>query len=128
VHLLASSDVLPRAHHNCTLLTPDRSFLAVTDAYIKRAGLAGEIQSLEHHLDSTAQDRDMLRRAVLGRYDVHVIEARPARLRSDPRGLLQDFEVTYIERSARSIQPRVLLRCRPECPLRHESDVGGVSP
>jgi hypothetical protein len=128
VHLLAGSDSLPPAHHNCTLLTLDGEFLAVPDAYIKSAGVAGEIQSLEHHLDSGAQESDMLRRARMGRCDVLTIEARPTRLRTDGAGLLADFEVTCAERIARNVKPRVLLRCRPECPLRHESDVGGITP
>jgi hypothetical protein len=128
VALLSSSRSLPPVHYNCTLLTPEGDFLAVPDAYIKRAGVAGEIQSLEHHLDSAAQESDMARRATLGRYDVHTIEARPSRVRTDGAGLLADFEVTCAERSARGVRARVLLRCRPECPHRYESDVGGVTP
>jgi hypothetical protein len=128
VHLFASSKKLPPAHHNCTLLTLDGEFLAVTDAYVKAAGVAAEIQSLDHHLRSDAQEDDMARRATLSRYDVMTIEARPKRLRADGAGFLADVEASCAERIARCVQPRVLLRCRPECPLRHESDVGPVTP
>jgi hypothetical protein len=128
IGLLSTSRSLPPVHYNCTLLTPEGNFLAVPDAYIKAAGVAGEIQSLEHHLNSAAQEDDMARRARLGRYDVHTIEARPKRVRTGGAGLLADFEVTCAERIARGVRARVLLRCRPECPNRHESDVGVVTP
>ena len=64
----------------------------------------------------------------MGRYDVLAIEARPRRIELDGPGLLRDFELAYLERVERGIQPRVLLRCRAECPLRDESDVGPVTP
>lgn len=128
VRLLASSAVLPPAHHNCTLLTPDREFLAVPDGYIKAVGLAGEIQSLKHHLDGLSQEHDMARRARMIRFDVAAIEARPNRIHKDGRGLLADHEAAYLERLARGVRPRVLLKCRPECPLRYESDVGPDTP
>jgi len=128
VSLLANSQILPRAHHNCTLLTPEGEFLAIPDGYVKAVGLAGEIQSLEHHLDGDKQEADMARRARMTRYDIAIIEARPKRIHRDPAGLLADHEVAYLERLSRGIRPRVLLKCRPECPLRDESDLGPGTP
>jgi hypothetical protein len=128
IKLMASSKILPPMHHNCTLLTPESEFLAVPDGYIKSAGLAGEIQSVEHHADTREQEADMERRAKVGRYVVHVIEARPTRIGRDPEGLLAHYEATYLERLAAGITPNVLLKCRPDCPLAHESDVGPETP
>jgi hypothetical protein len=128
IGLMGSSKVLPPMHHNCTLLVPDGSFLAVPDGYIKDVGLAGEIQSLEHHLASDEQEGDMGRRARMSRHNVMTIEARPKRLTRDPSGLLADFEATYLVRAEAGERPRVLLQCREECPLAHESDVGTETP
>ncbi len=128
IRLMASSSILPPMHHNCTLLTPEGDFLAITDGYIKCVGLVGEIQSVEHHVDTDAQDDDMVRRAGLARYDVLAIEARPRRVDKDGPRLVRDFELAYLERLQHGVQPRVLLRCRAECPLIHESDVGPLTP
>jgi hypothetical protein len=124
IKLMASSDVLPPMHHNCTIRTPAGEFLAVPDGYIKSVGLAGEIQSVEHHSDTDAQDADMDRRALTGRYGVHIVEARPARITKNPARLLEHFEQTYLQRLADGNTAHVLLQCRDGCPLAHESDLG----
>ena len=128
IGLCAGSAILPPAHHNCALLSLDGKLLAITDAYIKKAGIAGEVQSLEHHLDSAAQDADMARRSTLGGRDVITFEIRPRMLPVQGAKLLADMEASYVERVARGVEPTVLLRCRPECPQIAETDVSPKTP
>lgn len=121
IDLWASSDVLPPAHHNCTLLTPSRRFLMKPDGYVAEVGLAGQLQSLRYHQAVDAQARDMVQRENAGRYGVQVMEISPNEVAARGREHLAALEEAYVLRKAQGIRPSVILVCRPDCLLRTEA-------
>jgi hypothetical protein len=120
IELLASSDVLPPAHHNCTLLTPSGAFLLRPDAYLDDVGLAGQLQSLRYHLAVAAQANDMANRERVAPYGVQILEIAPAEVSSRGRDHLAAWEATYLLRKQQGARPSVLVQCRPGCPLRED--------
>jgi hypothetical protein len=127
VELFASSDILPQAHHNCALLSPDGEFLGRPDAYIEEAGLAGELQSLRYHLAPEAQTLDMAKREQRGRYGVQTFEIAPLELPTRGREHLAAIEDAYVLRTTQGFKPSVLVRCRPDCPLRERQLISSGS-
>jgi hypothetical protein len=118
IELLASSEVLPPAHHNCTLLTPSSAFLVRPDAYLDDVGLAGQLQSVRYHLAAAAQANDMANRERVAPYGVQILEIAPAEVMTRGQDHLAAWEATYLLRKQQGVRPNVLVKCRPGCPLR----------
>jgi hypothetical protein len=105
--LIGSSD-LEQPEFNVALYTEDGTLLGIVDAWWQRAGVAAEVDSLEHHFKNS-EDREatMERHNRIARRMVHLLHFTPRRITSDGGGVLNDLSIA-IEEGAR----------RPPLPIR----------
>lgn len=97
VALFQSSQILPMAHHNCTLEALDGKFLAITDGYIEDVGLASEVNSMEWHLNPDERNATDERQVRLGVHGVLVLPVAPSRLKERGADYLREVEAAYVK-------------------------------
>jgi hypothetical protein len=68
---------LPTPMYNARLYLPDGTFLAMPDAWWPRAGVAGEVDSLRHHILAKDHAETMARRNRMEAADVRVLQFLP---------------------------------------------------
>jgi len=68
---------LPAPMYNARLYLPDGTFLAMPDAWWPRAGVAGEVDSLRHHILAKDHAETMARRNRMEAADVRVLQFLP---------------------------------------------------
>ena len=69
---------LPEPMYNPRLYLPDGTFLAMPDAWWPRAGVAGEVDSLSHHILAEDHTETMARRNRMEAADIRVLQFLPA--------------------------------------------------
>lgn len=72
-----SRSPLPKPMYNPKLFLPDGTFLAIPDTWWPRAGVAGEVDSLEHHILTRDHQASMARRNRMEAADVRVLQFLP---------------------------------------------------
>lgn len=98
--VLARSAVLPQIWWNPRLRLPDGTTLT-PDGWIPESGIALEVDSREYHLNPEGWERTMRRHNVLAAFDALTLHLSPARLRSDPDGVLRLVEEAHAARRGR---------------------------
>lgn len=68
---------LPTPLYNARLYLPDGTFLAMTDAWWPRAGVAGEVDSLSHHILAQDHEDTTARRNRMEAADIRVLQFLP---------------------------------------------------
>lgn len=68
---------LPAPLYNARLYLPDGTFLAMTDAWWPRAGVAGEVDSLSHHILAQDHEDTTARRNRMEAADIRVLQFLP---------------------------------------------------
>jgi hypothetical protein len=72
---------LPAPMYNARLYLPDGTFLAIADAWWPRAGVAGEVDSLRHHVLTKDHAETMARRNRMEAADVRVLQFLPKEIK-----------------------------------------------
>jgi hypothetical protein len=98
--LLSRSAVLPPIRWNPRLRLPDGTTLS-PDGWIAESAVALEVDSREYHLGPESWERTMRRHNALAAADVLTLHLTPARLRADPRGVLDLVVTTHLARRGR---------------------------
>ncbi|MHC1559786.1 hypothetical protein ACR9E3_12580 [Actinomycetospora sp. C-140] len=87
---LAQPD-LPPARFNVAVIDPSGWQAGIVDVLVEGVGFVWEIDSVTHHFATPDQVEATLRRQrALRAVGLHVLSTRPAQLRDDPSGTLQD--------------------------------------
>lgn len=73
---------LPTPMYNARLYLPDGTFLAMPDAWWPRAGVAGEVDSLSHHILAKDHAETMARRNRMEAAGVRVLQFLPSDIKS----------------------------------------------
>jgi hypothetical protein len=112
--LVRASHRLPPALWNPILVTHDGTRLPSPDGYLAQAGLAIEVDSVEHHLGGEDLVRTLDRGNILSRYGILVLHFTPTEIRSSPRRVLRMIEATYRQRTENAVTVPVTATPRAE--------------
>jgi hypothetical protein len=112
--LLSRSALLPPIRWNPRLRFPDGMTLS-PDGWIAESAVALEVDSREYHLGPEGWERTMRRHNALAAADVLTLHLSPARLRSDPRGVVDLVERTHLARRARGRTCTLTVITTPFC-------------
>lgn len=74
---------LPAPLYNARLYLPDGTFLAMTDAWWPRAGVAGEVDSLSHHILAQDHEETTARRNRMEAADIRVLQFLPKDIKAN---------------------------------------------
>jgi hypothetical protein len=100
---------LPAMAFNKDLFTSAGEFIACPDGWIDEVGLAWEVDSLAHHLSPADHEATVLRRALLRRHGVVVVEHLPKTIRTNSALVMADLRSEYQVACARP-RPQVYLQ------------------
>jgi hypothetical protein len=92
---LVKRSSLPAPEWNVELRGPDGRLLGIADAYWRKVGLIWEIDSKEFHLTPDGYARTLAKHGRLTASGFVVVHTLPARLRTDPLGVLSDLQGAY---------------------------------
>jgi very-short-patch-repair endonuclease len=67
-------------------------FIAVADAWWREAGVVGEVDSRAWHLSPDHWEHTMQRHARMSAHGIVVLHFSPARIRTDPAGVVADIK------------------------------------
>jgi hypothetical protein len=120
--LIRSSD-LEQPEFNVALYAEDGTLLGIVDAWWQRAGVAAEVDSLEHHFKNS-EDREatMERHNRIARRMINLLHFTPLRITSDGTGVLTDLRIAIAEGRRR---PPLPIRGVPQRARTRESLGGG---
>ena len=88
--LIDGSD-LEKPEYNMELYTEEGTFLGVADAWWQRAGVAGEVDSLQYHIEPEDHKRTTMRRNHMQARGINVQTFLPASIKSDGDTILKDL-------------------------------------
>jgi len=74
---------LPTPMYNAQLYLPDGTFLAIADTWWPRAGVAGEVDSLRHHISTKDHIETMARHNRMEAEGINVLHFLPNDIKSD---------------------------------------------
>lgn len=98
--LLSRSAILPLILWNPRLRLPDGTMLS-PDGWIAESAIALEVDSREYHLGPDGWERTMRRHNLLAAADVLTLHLTPARLRTDPLGVIDLVVQAHLARRGR---------------------------
>jgi hypothetical protein len=107
--LIDGSD-LEKPEYNMELYAEDGTFLGVADAWWQRAGVAGEVDSLQYHIEPEDYKWTTMRRNHLQAHGINVQTFLPASLKSDGDAILRDLRDAIKDGSSK---PPVKIRAVP---------------
>lgn len=88
--LIDHSD-LEKPLYNARLYTPDGDFIAKPDAWWQRAGVAGEVDSREYHMEAADYRNTQMRHNRMESYGINVQHWLPSVITNDSRIVLSDL-------------------------------------
>ncbi len=88
---LIRSGPLPMPEFNARLTANDGSFIAVADAWWRRQGVVGEVDSRAWHLSPDDHERDLNRHDRMSRHGIIVLHFTPKRIRADRAGVTAEL-------------------------------------
>jgi hypothetical protein len=88
---LIRSGPLPMPEFNARLVAADGSFIAVADAWWRREGVVGEVDSRAWHLSPDDHERDLDRHDRMSRHGIIVLHFTPKRIRADRTGVIAEL-------------------------------------
>jgi len=91
-NLIDRSD-LEKPLYNARLYTPDGIFIAKPDAWWQRAGVAGEVDSREYHMEAADYRATVMRHNQMERYGINVQHWLPSVIANEPRMVLSDLRM-----------------------------------
>jgi len=91
-NLVDRSD-LDKPLYNARLYTPDGIFIAKPDAWWQRAGVAGEVDSREYHIEAADYRATVMRHNQMERYGINVQHWLPSVIANEPRTVLSDLRM-----------------------------------
>jgi hypothetical protein len=100
---------VPKPMFNARLLSGD-TFIADTDAWWQRAGVAAEVDSREWHLSPAEWERTMRRHAAMTAHGILVLHFTPTMIRDEPANVMKQVREALKTGSAR---PPLKLRALP---------------
>ena len=84
---------LEKPLYNARLYTQDGIFIAKPDAWWQRAGVAGEVDSREYHIEAADYRATLMRHNQMERYGVNVQHWLPSVITNEPRTVLSDLRM-----------------------------------
>jgi hypothetical protein len=88
--LIDRSD-LERPMYNAELYTLDGIFLGRPDAWFARAGVAGEVDSIEYHMRAKDYAETTMRHNRMEAADIHVLHWLPSTIKAEPHRIITDL-------------------------------------
>jgi hypothetical protein len=107
--LIDGSD-LEKPQYNMELYAEDGTFLGVADAWWQRAAVAGEVDSLQYHVEPEDYKRTTMRRNHMQAHGINVQTFLPASIKSDRDAILKDLRDAIRDGSSK---PPVKIRAVP---------------
>jgi hypothetical protein len=106
LRLVSKSD-LPEPQWNVPIRQPDGELLGIVDAWWDSVGMAWEIDSAEFHSSPTAYAATVSRGTKLTGAGLIVVHTLPARIRKEPRAVLNELRAAYAQACLRPRPPVV---------------------
>ena len=104
--LIDRSD-LEKPLYNARLYTPDGDFIAKPDAWWQRAGVAGEVDSREYHMEAADYRATQMRHNRMESYGINVQHWLPSVIATESRTVLADLRRAIAAGHARALLPIV---------------------
>ena len=104
--LIDHSD-LEKPLYNARLYTPDGDFIAKPDAWWQRAGVAGEVDSREYHMEAADYRATQIRHNRMESYGINVQHWLPSFIETESRTVLADLRRAIAAGHARPLLPIV---------------------
>lgn len=96
---------LPEASWNGRLHSSGGAYIATPDAWIDDVGFAWEIDSVAHHSAGDGFAQTLARNARYAAAGVVVLQTLPARIQTDPEGVIRELRAAYAAATARPRPP-----------------------
>jgi hypothetical protein len=109
-HLIDRSD-LEKPQYNVALYAEDGTFLGIADSWWQRAGVAGEVDSIQYHMGPEEYKRTTLRRNRMQAYGINVQSFLPASIKSDKNIIIRDLRGAI---SVGNSKPPLKIRAVPQ--------------
>ena len=106
--LIHRSD-LEKPLYNAWLYSPDGDFIAKPDAWWQRAGVAGEVDSREYHMEAAGYRATQMRHNRMEGYGINVQHWLPSVITNEPRTVLSDLRRAIAAGCARPPLPIVTM-------------------
>jgi hypothetical protein len=106
--LIDHSD-LEKPLYNARLYTPDGDFIAKPDAWWQRAGVAGEVDSREYHIEAADYRATQMRHNRMESYGINVQHWLPSIITGEPRTVVADLRRAIDAGYARPLLPVVTM-------------------
>jgi hypothetical protein len=106
--LIDQSD-LEKPLYNARLYTPDGDFIAKPDAWWQRAGVAGEVDSREYHMEAADYRATQMRHNRMESYGINVQHWLPRVISTESRTVLADLRRAIAAGHARPLLPIVTM-------------------
>ena len=106
--LIDHSD-LEKPLYNARLYTPDGDFIAKPDAWWQRAGVAGEVDSREYHMEAADYRATQMRHNRMESYGINVQHWLPSVIATESRTVLADLRRAIAAGHARPLLPIVTM-------------------
>jgi hypothetical protein len=106
--LIDHSD-LEKPLYNARLYTPDGDFIAKPDAWWQRAGVAGEVDSREYHMEAADYRATQMRHNRMESYGINVQHWLPSVIATESRTVLSDLRRAIAAGHARPLLPVVTM-------------------
>jgi len=106
--LIDHSD-LEKPLYNARLYTPDGDFIAKPDAWWQRAGVAGEVDSREYHMEAADYRATQMRHNRMESYGINVQHWLPSVIATESRTVLSDLRRAIAAGHARPLLPIVTM-------------------
>jgi hypothetical protein len=88
--LIGKSD-LEQPEYNVALYAPDGTFLGIADVWWRRAGVVGEVDSVQYHLSPDDYRRTTMRHNRMAAHSINVLHFLPASIKSDGDTILKNL-------------------------------------
>ncbi len=89
-HLIDGSD-LEQPEYNVALYAEDGTFLGIADTWWKRAGIVGEVDSVQYHMSPQDYERTTMRHNGMTAHGIIVLHFLPASIKSNGDTILKDL-------------------------------------
>jgi hypothetical protein len=106
--LIDRSD-LEKPLYNARLYTPAGDFIAKPDAWWQRAGVAGEVDSREYHMEAADYRATQMRHNRMESYGINVQHWLPSAIATESRTVLADLRRAIAAGHARPLLPIVTM-------------------
>ena len=91
------------------MYTPDGDFIAKPDAWWQRAGVAGEVDSREYHMEAADYRATQMRHNRMESYGINVQHWLPSVIETESRTVLADLRRAIAAGHARPLLPVVTM-------------------